>query len=98
RVFQSRLGTFAFQLFGIIAAFQVFSIWSTAVPSALGMSAWLSQAIEAIDWYGMRFDAASFYLGSLAIFAAWVLAAAHQFMRQELQVSMNPLVWIGFLI
>jgi hypothetical protein len=98
RMNQTRLNVFGFQIVGILAAAQAWSLWSTATPGALGLAPWISTPLTSVDWYGRAFDAPAFYLVSLALFLAWILAGAHQFMRHELSVRINPWAWTGFLI
>jgi hypothetical protein len=97
RMGQSRINTFGFLLVGLIAASYTWSIWSAATPGALGATPWGGEKVSTIVWYGRNWDAPSFMLVSLAIGYGWLLAGCHQFMRHELAVRMNPLVWIGFL-
>lgn len=98
RMSHSRLDVFLYQIVGLLAAGQVWAVWATAVPSIMGLPGFAQGTVQTVVWYGMTFGAASFYLVSLAVFSGWILAGTHQFMRQELQVKMNPLVWIAFLI
>jgi hypothetical protein len=98
RAGQSRLNTFGFLAFGLIAAAQTWSIWASASPGALGITPWGETPISSITWYGREWPAPVFLLTSLALALGWLLAGCHQFMRHELAVRMNPAVWIAFLI
>lgn len=97
RLGQSRLNTFGFLIVGLIAAGYTWSIWSMATPGALGLAPWTGARVDTVTWYSQEWNAPIFFLTSLGIGFGWILAGTHQFMRQELAVSMNPWVWIGFL-
>jgi hypothetical protein len=85
----ARMQVFAYQLAGLMAAQFAASLW----PGSL-----FKGAIGDITWFGFTMSADTFFLGSLAAFIVWAIIGNHRLMRQELQFSNSPIVWIGFLI
>ncbi len=82
-------GVFIYQLLGVLAAFQLASLWPDNWPAEVNMLAF--------TWFGIGFDVKTFVLSSIAIFGAWAIVGNHRLMRQELQFTNSPLVWIAFL-
>jgi hypothetical protein len=54
--------------------------------------------VGTIAWFGRTYDAWQFYLGSAAVFTAWVLLAVWRLMRMELLYVNRPWVWALFII
>ncbi len=92
----SRLGAFAYQMVGVLAAICVFTVWTAANPAGSFLSG--KKPTEFIVWWGATFDARPFLLVSLALFAAWTLVACYRQMRIELKMRNGPFVWLGFLV
>jgi hypothetical protein len=91
----SRFDVFLYQAIGLVAAVLVYLAWSAGDPSAALL---LHQPATAfIGWWGQAFDARSFTLVSLAVFAVWLFVGCYRQMRIELQMRNGPLVWLGFL-
>ncbi len=82
-------GVFLYQLLGVFAALTVASVWPGNWPDALDFD---------ITWYAFDVSVRSFVLASIAIFALWAIIGNHRLMRQELQFTNSPLVWIAFLV
>ncbi|MGF1454313.1 MAG: hypothetical protein ACFB6R_02925 [Alphaproteobacteria bacterium] len=82
-------GVFLYQFLGLAAAFSVASAWPGNWPEGIDVP---------LLWYGGEVPARSFVLASIGIFAVWAVVGNHRLMRQELQFTNSPLVWIGFLI
>ena len=96
RTTHSRLDVFLYQLAGLIAAWSVWAVWQTALPNG-----WLRAAggpIESVTWWSQVISAPVFYLSSLAVFFGWSLVGNNQLMRQELQMPVGPIAWVGFLL
>jgi hypothetical protein len=96
RTTHSRLDVFLYQAAGLMAAWAVWSVWQTALPDG-----WLRATggpIENVDWWGQEVAAPVFYLSSLAVFFGWSLVANNQLMRQELQMPVGPIPWVGFVV
>ncbi len=82
-------GVFLYQLLGILAGWSVFNVWPGNWPAFIDFD---------LIWYGSAVPARSFILASIGIFVAWAIVGNHRLMRQELQFTNSPLVWIGFLV
>ncbi|MBI1239481.1 MAG: hypothetical protein GC199_09085 [Alphaproteobacteria bacterium] len=96
RTTHTRLDVFGYQAAGLFAALWVYWIWQTAAPG--GATLWGSVLeIDTVTWWGMTFNATSFYLATLVIFLTWVLVGCVQVMRLELQMENGPFAWLGFL-
>ena len=96
RTTHSRLDVFLYQLAGLIAAWCVWAVWQTALPDG-----WFRGAhgpIETVAWWSQTISAPVFYLTSLAVFFGWALVGNNQLMRQELQMPVGPIAWVGFLL
>jgi hypothetical protein len=96
RTTHSRLDVFLYQLVGLIAAWAVWAVWQTVLPNG-----WLRASggpIEEVTWWSQSISAPVFYLTSLAAFFGWSLVGNNQLMRQELQMPVGPIAWVGFLI
>lgn len=96
RTTHSRLDVFLYQMAGLAAAWAVWAVWQTALPNGLFRLG--TDTIESVEWFAQSFSAPVFYLTSLAAFFAWSLVGNNQLMRQELQMPVGPLPWIGFLV
>ena len=96
RTSHSRLDVFLYQLVGLGAAWAVWAVWQTALPNGWFRAA--SGPIETVTWWAQSISAPVFYLTSLAAFFGWSLVGNNQLMRQELQMPVGPIAWVGFLI
>lgn len=96
RTTHSRLDVFLYQLAGLMAAWAVWAVWQTALPHGLFRLG--NETIENVDWFGLSIGAPMFYLASLAAFFGWSLVGNNQLMRQELQMPVGPIPWVGFLV
>lgn len=96
RTTHSRLDVFLYQIAGLMAAYAVYAVWQTVLPD--GALRFGVGPIEAVDWFGQSINAPVFYLTSLALFFGWSLIGNNQLMRQELQMPVGPLPWVGFLL
>ena len=92
----SRLEIMIYQLVGLAAAVAVYTVWSTADPTAALMPQ--LHPVDVVSWWGIAFDSRAFLLASLAIFAAWIFVACYREMRLELKMRNGPFVWLGFLV
>lgn len=93
----SRLEVFIYQAAGLLSAIAVYNVWSRANPAA-GSPLGYPEAVRGIPWWGQYFDAPTFLLSSLAIFAAWTLLGCYRTMRVELRMKNGPYVWLAFLV
>ena len=91
----SRLGAFAYQLVGVLAAIFVFAVWNAADPRGSFLTH--TKPTDFIVWWGQSFDARPFLLISLATFAAWTFVGCYRQMRIELKMRNGPFVWLAFL-
>ncbi len=89
RLHQANLGVFLYQLFGIVAAALVASLWPAN---------WLTIPQTPLPWYGLQIPPAPFALASIAAFVLWAIIGNYRLMRQELQFTYAPWVWIGFMV
>jgi hypothetical protein len=88
--FRRRLTVTMAQIAGLLA-FGAAVYWEySAVP--------LAAEIGTVRWYQQAYPANQFYLGSVAVFTLWALAAAWRLMRAELLYINRPWIWTLFTL
>lgn len=99
RLGHGRFGVFLYQSLGLLAGFAVWRVWQTASPDSLfrRFSGLDALRVDSIGWWTQNYDAGTFYVVSLALFAGWTLLGNYRLMRTELQVRNGPWIWIAFL-